>query len=89
MNRVTLGPKMLKEMEQKIEKIRYNLKISLDRKKSYANLKTLHKEFKVRDHVYLRVRLRKSSLKLGSCAKEEPKYCGLFEVFDGIRPVLT
>jgi hypothetical protein len=32
------------------------------------------------DHVYLRVRPRKSSLRMGAYAKLEPRYCGLFEV---------
>ena len=45
------------------------------------------KEFNVGDHVYLRVRPRKSSLKLGSCAKLSPRYCGPFEVLERIGTV--
>ena len=45
----------------------------------------MHRDFSVGDHVYLRVRPRKSSLKLGSCAKLSPRYCGSFEVFERIR----
>ena len=41
-------------------------------------------EFSVGDHVYLRVREKKSSLKLGSCAKLSPRYCGPFEVLERI-----
>ena len=44
----------------------------------------MNKEFSVGDHVYLRVRARKSSLKLGSCAKLSPRYCGPFEVLERI-----
>ena len=36
-NRVVLGPKLLKEMEQEVVKIRQNLKATLDRQKSYAD----------------------------------------------------
>ena len=46
----------------------------------------MHREFSVGDHVYLRVRPRKSSLKLGSCAKLSPRYCGPFEVLERIGP---
>ena len=47
----------------------------------------MHKELCVKDHVYLRVREKKSSLKLGSCAKFSPIYCGPFEVLEIIGPV--
>ena len=40
----------------------------------------MNREFSVGDHVYLRVRENKISLKLGSCAKLSPRYCGSFEV---------
>ena len=39
------------------------------------------------DHVYLILRAMKSSLKLGSCAKISPRYCGPFEVFERIGPI--
>ena len=39
------------------------------------------------EHVYLRVKSKKSSLKLGGCAKLVPKYCGPFDFFDRIGPI--
>ena len=47
----------------------------------------MKREFSIGDHVYLRVRAKKSSLKLGSCAKLSLRYCGLFEVLERIGPV--
>ena len=47
----------------------------------------MHREFTIKDHVYLRARPRKSSLKLGSCAKLSPRYCGPFEVLEIIETV--
>ena len=44
----------------------------------------MNREFSVGDHVYLRVKAKKSSLKLGSCAKLSPRYYGPFEVLERI-----
>ena len=44
----------------------------------------MNSEFNVGDHVYLRVKVKKSSLKLGSCAKLSRRYCGPFEVLERI-----
>jgi hypothetical protein len=73
-------------MEQKVIHINQNLKIAQDRQKSYADRKRTPREFKTRDHVYHRVRPRKISLRMGSCAKMEPWYCGVFEILDRVGP---
>ena len=83
-NRVVLGPELLKEMEQEVVKIKKNLKATQDRQKIYANKHRVNRDFSVGDHVYLRVRERKIYLKLGSCAYLSPRYCGLFEVLERI-----
>ena len=79
-NRVVLGLELLKEMDQEVVKIRQNMKAAQDRHIIYADKHRVNREFSVGDHVYLRVRAKKSSLKLGSCAKPSPRYCGPFEV---------
>jgi hypothetical protein len=63
------------------------LKIAQDRQKSYADRKMTPREFKARDHVYLRVRPKKSSLRMGACAKMAPRYCVPFEILDRVGPV--
>ena len=50
-NRVVLGPQLLKEMEQEVVKIRWNLKAAQDRQKSYAYKHRVHRESSVGDHV--------------------------------------
>ena len=60
-------------MEQEVVRIRQNLKAAQDRKKSYADKHRVNREFNVTDHVYLKVRERKSSLKLGHYAKLSPR----------------
>ena len=47
----------------------------------------MDREFSDGDHVNLRAKARKSSLKLGSCAKLSPRYCGPFEVLERIGNV--
>ena len=86
-NKVVLGPELLKEMEQEVAKIRKNLKAAQDRQKIFVDSHRVHREFNVGDHAYLIVKPRKSSLKLGSCAKLSPRYCGTFEVLERIGPV--
>ena len=71
-------------MEQQVTRIKQNLKVAQNRKKSYADRKRTPREFQAGDHVYLRVRLKKSSLKMGACAKLAPPYCGPFEVLDRV-----
>ena len=74
-NKVLLEPEILKEMEQEVAKIKQNLKVSQYKKKSYADLKRVHKAFKIRFRVYLGVKPRKRSLKLGIRAMLAPTYC--------------
>jgi hypothetical protein len=57
---------MLKEMEQQIIQIKQNLNIAWGRQKIYAYMKMTPREFKSRDHVYLQVRPRKISLRMGA-----------------------
>ena len=83
-NMIVLGKYLLREMEQEVAKIRQNLKAAQDRQKSYADKHRVHKELCVGDHVYLRVRAKKISLKLESCAKLSPRYCGPFELLKRI-----
>ena len=71
-------------MEKEAVKIRQNLKASQDKQKSYADKHRVNREFSVGDHVYLKVKEKKSYLKLGSCAKLSPRYCGSFEVLERI-----
>ena len=70
---VLIGPELLQEMEGIVCEVQKSLKAAQDRQKSYADLKREHKEFCVGDHVYLRVKPKKSSLKLGRRMKLAPR----------------
>jgi hypothetical protein len=86
-DRLMVGPEMLKEMENMVRKVQQNLKEAQDRQKSYADQKRRLLEFQVGYHVYLKVKARKISLKLGNCAKLAPRFCGPFEILARIGPV--
>ena len=60
-DKLMIGPDILKEMEHKGDK-EQNLKTTQDRQKSYADMKIEHKEFVFGDHIYLKVRHKRSSL---------------------------
>jgi hypothetical protein len=77
-NRVVVGPGLLREMENQMLKIKQNLKAAPDTHKRYADKGRTHKEFKVGDHVFLKVKANKSSPKLGNCSKLASRCCGLF-----------
>jgi len=38
-------------------------------------------------HVYLKIKPKKSTLRLGNCAKLSPRYCGSFEVLARVGPI--
>ena len=74
-------------MEVIVKQVQGNLKIEQDRQKSQADLKITPKEFQVGEHVFIKVRPKNISLRLGSCAKLAPRYCGPFEILSRIRQV--
>jgi len=46
-----------------------------------------NKEFKVGEHILLKVKPKKRSLKLGSCTKLAARVCGPFEILNIIGPI--
>jgi hypothetical protein len=71
-------------MEEYMVKIRKNLKATQDSQKICTNKGRTHREFKVGDHVFLKVKYSQSSLKLGNCSKLVVFYCGPFEILERI-----
>jgi hypothetical protein len=74
----------IKEMEEQMLKIKQNLKVAQDRKKRYADKNRTHGEFKVGDHVFLKVKDNRSSLRPGNCLKLAARFCGPFELLGRI-----
>ena len=51
-------------MEEIVKQVQGNLKVAQDWQKSQADLKGIPKEFQVGEHVFIKVRPKKSSLRL-------------------------
>jgi hypothetical protein len=86
-DREVVGPELLKGMEEKMEKIKKNLKAAQDRQKSYAYKNRVFKYFKVGEHVFFKVKAKRSFLRLGRFLKLLARYCGAFEILEKIEPV--
>ena len=63
------------------------MKIAQDRQKRNADRNRTPREFVASDYVFVKVKPRKNSFKLGSCSKLAPTYCGPFEVLERVGPV--
>ena len=73
-------------MEQVVKEVQQNLKFAQYRQKRYTDLKQTPRDFNVGDHVYRKVKLKKSPLSLGIYSKMAPRYCRPFEVSAKIGP---
>jgi len=67
--------------------IKKNLKAAQDRQNNYADQHKKFKEFHVGKRVYLRIKPKKISLRIGSCAKSAPRYYGPFEILERTGPM--
>ena len=56
-------------------------------KNIYVDQHRSFKEFQVGEHVYLCINPKRNSLRIGSCAKLAPKYCGHFGILERIGPM--
>ena len=75
---------MLAEMESEVKTIRKNLKVAQDWQKIYVDKKRTYQEFKVGDHVYVRIKPKRSTLRWTSCAKFPPRLCGPFQILERV-----
>ena len=56
-------------MELTVKQVQQNLKATQDKKKFYVDLKRNPREFQVGEHVYIKVKPKKSSFILGKYSK--------------------
>jgi hypothetical protein len=78
---------MVKYMEEKVQRIIYNLKEAQARPKSYADKRRKPLYFQVEGYVYLKVSPMKGVSRFGVKGKLAPRYIGPFPILEQCRPV--
>jgi hypothetical protein len=80
-------PDMVKEMEEKVQWIKHNLKEAQARQKNYADKQRQPLVFQVNDHVYLKVSPMKGVKHFGVKGKLAPRYICSFLILERCVPV--
>jgi hypothetical protein len=80
-------PDMVKETEEKVQRIIHNLKEAQARQKSYADKWRQPLYFQVEDYVYLKVSTMKGVSRFGVKGKLAPQYIGTFPILERYGPV--
>ena len=74
-------------MEWVVQQKKQNLKTSQDNQKSYVDAKHKTKEFQVGDHVLLRVKPKRISLRAKTHTKIAPRFVGPFKIIARVGPI--
>jgi hypothetical protein len=80
-------PDMVKETEEKVQRIIHNLKEAQARQKNYADKRRQPLVFQVNDHVYLKVSPMKGVNRFEVKGKLAPRYIGPFLILERYGPV--
>jgi hypothetical protein len=80
--KVIFGLDLVEEAEATVRCIQDNLKAAKSRQETYANKRHRPLEFKVRNHVYLRVLPMKGVKRFGVKGKLAPRYIGSFPIHE-------
>jgi hypothetical protein len=74
------------EAEEKVKQVHTNILAAQSRQKSYIDKRRSPLEFKVGDHVYLRVSPMKGLRRFGMKGKLAPRYIGPYPIIDKYGP---
>ena len=78
------GSDLIIDTSEKVSLIRQCLLTAQNRQKSYADERRRPLEFKVGDHVFLKVMLKRGVVKFGKRGKLSPKFIGPFEILERV-----
>ncbi|TXG48132.1 hypothetical protein EZV62_027426 [Acer yangbiense] len=82
--RKVLGPKIVQQTCEVIEKIRDRINVAQSRQKSYVDNQRKHFEFATGDNVFLKVAPMKGVMRFGKKGKLRPRFLGMFEILERI-----
>jgi hypothetical protein len=80
-------PDMVKETEERVQRIIHNLQEAQARQKNYADKRRKTLYFQVEDYVYLKVSPMKGVSRFGVKGKLAPLYIGPFPILERYGPV--
>jgi hypothetical protein len=80
--KVIFGPNLVEEAESIVRRVQENLKAAKSRQETYANKRRRPLEFKVGNHVYLRVSPMKGVKRYGVKGKLAPRYIRPFPILE-------
>jgi hypothetical protein len=75
-------PDVLRNAEEQVRMIRYNLRVAQSRQKSYANIRRRELSFKVGDYVYLKVSPMRNVRRFNMKGKLASRYVGPFKILE-------
>ena len=81
------GPDMIRDTSEKVSLIRQHLLTAQSWKKSYADVRRRPLEFKVGDHVFLKVMPKRGVVRFGKHGKLSPRFIGPFEILERVSTV--
>ncbi|KAK9073193.1 hypothetical protein SSX86_007517 [Deinandra increscens subsp. villosa] len=81
------GPEIVQMTNEKVTIARERLKLAQSRQKSYADQHRQSLEFKIGDHVFLKVSPSRGIRRFGIKRKLSPRYIGPFEILESIGEV--
>ena len=81
------SPNLIRDTSKKVSLIRHRLITAQSRQKTYADVRRRPLEFKVGDHVFLKVMPKREVVRFGKRGKLSPRFIGPFEILERVGTV--
>ena len=82
-----MGPDIIRDATEAVEKIRKRMLAAQDRQKFYADPKRRPLEFSIGDKVFLKVAPMKGIMRFGKKGKLSPRFIGPYEILEKVGNV--